>query len=368
MPGMSGFASAALKLYDSGRFDAALELLRTHETTPAPSAERALADATHCRAAFRVGRFAECCRAATRLLQSVDSGVEAALPSRFNVLTTAAVAEGSLGHHLAALEHLRELPTLARRLNDNDFRWRAYATAATCFALLGDPPGARAMFAALAARLAGLTEHAALRGTVLRSLANNELRLARAARAAGRGGLVAACLGAAEQALGEEAELAQAAGTPPQAGAFRDLHRVELLLFAGDARGAERAAAAMLEAAGASPFRAQVRQLTLLRAEALLDTGDAAAAMALLAPLDEAEQPPLEAAELDLDARLLRLALSARCAAATGHAEHEADALRRWKALSEYRRFGVLEAAATYARVRLETEALFQQAFVAAVR
>lgn len=333
--------------YDAGRFDDALALLAGAPDSPEVWRLR-------CLAAFRGGDMASASDAAAAVLAGTDPSAEALRGPRFDVLAIAVVAGGELARFDAMLGQVREMLGLAARSGGLPEYVRARGSAATAFALMGDPWAAQRLLGELAGLFQGGAGSPALEATVRGNHASVCLLIARLARA---GGDEAAALEALEHAgssIARSREVASLTGDRRVA-AFADVHEAELALLQG--RGAE-ALGALSDAiaqADARCLRAHARQLRLLDAEILLAAGEAAAARAHLEQVAGALGPQHE-----LSVRIRTEALRHDVLLALGDPLAARAHLAAARTLEAERQYHQLRAQSQFLRTRLELEHLYR--------
>jgi hypothetical protein len=337
--------------YDAGRFDDALALLAAAapEALATPAALR-----LRCLAAFRVGEMAAAADAAAELLACTDPSAEAGRSPRFDVLAISVVACGELARFDDMLAQVREIQGLATRAGGLPAYVRARGTAATAFALMGDPWAGQRLLGELAGLFQGGRGTPALEATVRGNHASMCLLIARGARAAGDASAAAEALEHAQVSVARAREVAEAVGDRRVA-AFADVHEAELALLLGRGPEAPGRLDAAIAGADQRGLRAHARQLRLLDAEIRLACGDAAGALALLERVAAALGPQHElSVRIRCPAQLhdVRLAL--------GDAAGARAALAAARALENERLYHQLRAQSQFLRTRLELEHLYR--------
>jgi hypothetical protein len=340
----------AQTLYDSGRFDAALTLLRQLATAAEPTAA---AMRLSCMTAFRVGELAESADAAQAVLHITDAGSQPGV--RFDVLALSVVAAGELARFDQAMAHLSDLLALASRSGSGlkDYV-RARGTAATCFALLGDPWAGQRLLCELIGLFQGLTDQPQLEAAVRGNHTSVCLQLARWAR---QGGDEPGATEAMEHAQASQARALEIAEQTQDARikAFANVHDSELALLQGDpARALARLDGAIAQA-DASGLRAHGRQLRLLEADALLDGSDCEGALTHLAHVAASIGPGHE-----VGARIRLHALLHRAHLAQGDTGTALSHLEQSRMLAQWHHYRQQQAQSRYLRTRLELEHLYR--------
>jgi tetratricopeptide (TPR) repeat protein len=344
--------SDAQAAFDAGRMLQALSAARCLDTDAAPQTERAEAVRLRAQAAFRLGEFDEAASAAQRLLDEFG-GQAPTYPARLRMLTIAALAAAEVARFEPALGHLQKLLSTASRGSLEEFV-HARSTAATCFALLGDPWAGQRLLSELMGLFQGLPSESALEAVARRNHTTVCLRIARLARDAGDKAACEEALDHAEVSLQRTREIARLIRDKRLAG-FAELQACEAALMRGQAAAVVATLEMALEATAAAGSPARMRYLLVVLAEACLGANDPARALQLLRDADAALH---EGHDAGLRIRCLR-ALQQACEAtgATGPALAHAA---RAHALDEQRRYRQLRTQSHFLRSRLELEHLYR--------
>jgi hypothetical protein len=304
-------------------------------------------------AAFRLGELDEAARAAQELVDESTRDPTAARPP-LDVLGTSVVAAGELARFDQAIDHLRLMLAAASRAGTLADFVRGRGTAATLFALLGDPWAGQRLLSELAGMFQAGAGEPRLEATVRNNHASVCLQIARLAH---HGGDTRGCEDALEhaQASIERARELLPASVDPRARAFANVHAGELALLRGDAEGALALLDGGIAHADAAQLWAHSRQLRLFEAEVQLLRGDAAAATAHLAVVAQRLDDGHEiGARLRYHDHLHRVHL-ARGEVAAALAEAE-----RVRSLAAYRQYRQSKAQSQHLRTRLELEHLYR--------
>jgi tetratricopeptide (TPR) repeat protein len=343
--------TAAQAAFERGQYVAALEGMRA--LTREPGNDGGVIEALRLRAvaAFRLGELDEAASVAQRLIDVIGRAGPAE-PARVDVLAVSVVAAGELARFEQSIEHVQMMLSAAARAGTLADYVRARGTAATCFALLGDPWAGQRLLSELAGMFQGGAPNPRLEATVRTNHASVSLQIARLAR---QGGDPMACEEALEHAaasLDRAREIAREIGDP-RSQAFGDVHAAELALL----RDQPDTALAMLEGAiaraEAALLWAHERQLRLLEAEALLLKGDVAAAR---------EHLERVAARLntghEIGARIRYHAQMQRALVAVGDPLGALAQLEQARTLAQHRQYLQARAQSRFLRTRLELEHL----------
>jgi hypothetical protein len=302
-------------------------------------------------AAFRLGELDEAAVAAAQWLAECTRDPEDEKP-RLDVLGVSVVAAGELARFDQAIEHLRLMLTAASRAGTLADFVRARGTAATLFALLGDPWAAQRLLSELAGMFQAGAGETRLEATVRNNHASVCLQIARLAR---QGSDAPACEDALEHAAAsiERARELLPASIDARARAFANVHAAELALLRGEGDAALELLAGAIAHADAAQLWAHARQLRLFEAEAQLLRGDPAAARGHLALVAERLDDGHEiGARLRYHDHLHRAHL-AQGDSAAALAEGE-----RARQLAAYRQYRQSKAQSQHLRTRLELEHL----------
>jgi hypothetical protein len=344
----SGSLEAAQAAYDEGRYEVALNGARAHGGDAQPAALR-----LRCLAAFRLGEYDEAASVALQH-QGVAQAAAGTESTVFDVLAVSVIAAGELARFDQSIEHLQLVQSAAARAGSLADFVRGRGTAATCFALLGDPWAAQRVLS----ELMGLFQAGSPERKLESSLRINHVSVClHIARLARQGGDEAACEEAIDHAaasLERAHEIARDSGDQRVA-AFSDVHAAELSML----RGAPDAALALLVGvaaqADAAGLWAHARQLRLLEAEALLAHGDAAAARVQLdivgARLNEGHE---------IASRIRYHGQMQRVLGANGEAAASLEQLEKARVLAQFRQYRQSLAQSRYLRVRLELEHMYR--------
>lgn len=349
LSGADGVA-AVQRAFDEGRYEAACRAAAALEADPVGGAA---ALRLRCLAAFRLGELDEAAQAAQRAVERARERDEHP-HSLVDVYAVSVVAAGELARFDQALEHVQSMQSGAKRAGSLGEFVRARGSAATCFALLGDPWAGQRLLAELIGMFQAGPPDTRLEATVRTNHASVCLQVARAAR---QGGDETACRDAVEHAAASIERTREIARERNDArlAAFADVHAAEIALLCNEAAAALAlldGAAAQTDAAG---LWAHSRQLRLLEAEALLIGGDAVGARAML----EQVARRLDAGH-ELGARIRWHAQMQRALAALGDKAGALDQQERARALAQYRQYRQAHAQSRYLRARLELEHMYR--------
>lgn len=338
--------------YDAGRLLPALQTARQHDTDAVAEPARSEALRLRTLAAYRLGEFEEAACAALSLLDKFG-GQAPSYPARTSVLAASVVAAAELARYEQALVHLQQMLSAAVRGSFDDYV-RARGTAATCFALLGDPWAAQRLQSELLGLFQGLPSESALEATVRNNHAACCLLIARMACDAGDAEGCSEALDHAEASIQRSGEIGALRGDERQR-ALTDIHASELALLRGNAAAALGPLQLALEKAAVAGLFAQERGLRVVLAEACIVAGQPGRAVQVAGQVDVA----LNAGH--------SLELRIRCCVALqqGHAAlgDSAQALThgaRARALEQYRLYHQLRTQSRFLRTRLELEHLYR--------
>lgn len=335
---------------DEGRFADALDRARAAVARDTHNLPACRAQAL---AAFRVGELSECARAAVGAiaLQASPATLE---PTWDDVLAVSVVAAGELAQFDQALAHLQLMLAMAKREGSLATYVRARGTAASCFALMGDPWAGQRLLAELAGFFMGVPQERALEATVRSNLCSTYLLIAQWAR---RVGDTPALQDASDHAATNLALCRElgAALQSPRVLAFADVHGAELAILQGRPGEALAVLPAAIAAAQDSGFWAHTRMLRLTQVEAAMDAGQFDLVPDVLQRVAERLN---EGHELMSRIRFHRAwqrwqAQQGDSAAALTHAD------QAWTLL-QHRNYLQLQAQSRYLRTRLELEHLYR--------
>jgi hypothetical protein len=304
-------------------------------------------------AAFRLGEHDEAAVVAEHWVaeSTRDPGDER---PRLDVLGTSVVAAGELARYDQAIGHLRQMLAAASRAGTLADFVRGRGTAATLFALLGDPWAGQRLLSELAGMFQAGAGETRLEATVRNNHASVCLQIARLAR---QGGDLQGCEEALEHAAAsiERAHELLPASIDPRARAFANVHAAELALLRGEGDAALELLAGAVAHADAAQLWAHARQLRLFEAEAQLLRGDTAAARRHLALVAERLGDGHEiGARLRYHDHLHRVHLAeGELTAALAQAENA-------RVLATYRQYRQSKAQSQHLRTRLELEHLYR--------
>ena len=344
--------SDAQTAFDAGRMLRSLSAARCLDTETTSRTERAEAVWLRAQAAFRLGEFDEAANAAQRLLDEFG-GQAPTYPARLRVLTIAAVAAAEVARFEPALGHLQKLLSTASRGSLEEFV-HARSTAATCFALLGDPWAGQRLLSELMGLFQGLPSESALEAVARRNHTTVCLRIARLAHDAGDEAACEEALDHAEASVQRTREIARLIRDKRMAG-IAELQACEAALMRGQAAAIVATLETAAEAAAAADLPARMRYLLVLLGEACIGAGDPARALQLLRDADAALH---EGHDFGLRIRCLR-ALQQACEA-TGATGPALALAARVQALDNQRRYRQLRTQSHFLRSRLELEHLYR--------
>ena len=337
---------------DAGRFQATLQVARAFDHDSVPPAERTEAVRLRTQAAFRLGELGEAADAAQALLDRLG-GQAPTYPGRIRVLAVSVVAAAELARYEQALGHLQQMLSAAARSSLEDYV-RARGTAATCFALLGDPWAGQRLLSELLGLFQGLPSEAALEGVARNNHTGVCMLVARLARDAGDAAACAQALEHAEASLERSRELVTLTGDP-RLGAFVDVHASEAMLLRGHAVAAIEPLKAAADHAADAGLPAHTRQLCVLLAEACLSAGEPERALQLLRDVATTLR---DGHELSLRIRCRQLLHAAL--ATTGQFELALAQAAQARTLEQYRLYHQLHTQSRFLRMRLELEHLYR--------
>lgn len=344
--------AAAQADFDAGRLQPALHVARSFDYDSVPLAARTEAVRLRTQAAFRLGELGEAADAAQALLDRLG-GQAPAYPGRLRVLAVSVVAAGELARFEQALGHLQQMLSAAARGSLEDYV-RARGTAATCFALLGDPWAGQRLLSELLGMFQGLPSEASLEAVARNNHAGVCMLVARLAREADDAAGCDEALDHAEASLERSRELVQLTGDP-RLGAFVDVHASEVMLLRGRAAETLGSLQAAADHAAGAGLPAHTRQLRALLAEACLSAGEPERALRLLRDVAATLR---EGHELRLRIRCGQLQQAAL--AATGQLEQALAQAARARALEQHLLYHQLRTQSRFLRMRLELEHLYR--------
>jgi hypothetical protein len=351
-PGIEAALAQAQRHYDAGRLLPALQTARQHDTDAVLEPARSEALRLRTLAAYRLGELDEAAGAALTLLDKFG-GQAPTYPARSSVLAASVVAAAELARYEQALVHLQQMLSAAVRGSFDDYV-RARGTAATCFALLGDPWAAQRLQSELLGLFQGLPSESALEATVRNNHAAICLLIARIACDASEVESCGEALDHAEASIQRSVEIAGMRGDD-RVRALADIHASELALLRGNAAAALAPLQLALDKATAAGLSAQERGLRVVLAEACIAAGQPARGVQLASQVDAA----LNAGhELGLRIRC-RVALQQGYAALGDAAQALAQGARA-RSLEQYRAYHQLRTQSRYLRTRLELEHLYR--------
>jgi tetratricopeptide (TPR) repeat protein len=305
--------------------------------------EPALSDA---QIAYDTGRY-------QAALEAVRSGTDPEA-MRFDTLAVSVVAAGELARYDQSIEHLQLLNATAARGGSLAEFVRARGTAATCFALMGDPWAAQRLLSELLGLFQVGGNELRLEATTRGNHASVCLQIARLARQGGDAAVSDEALDHAEASLARAGEIA-AALADARVAAFADVHRAEVDLLRGRSRAALERLDGALARAEAAGLHAHVRALRLLEAEAWFAQGDRVAARgrldAVAARVGEGHEL---GARIRVHTQLQQvLAADGDAVQALAHSEHA-------RQLGRMRQYRQARAQSQWLRVRLEVEHMYR--------
>ena len=352
LPADAALAQAQADL-DAGRLQRALDAMRTVAAGGAPVATRTEALRLQGLAAFLLGEQGEAADAAQALLDLLgDHAVT--YPSRIAVLAVSVVAAGKLARFDQSLGHLQKLLSAASRGGSFDDYVRARGTAATCFALLGDPWAGQRLLSELLGLFQGLPSEAPLEASTRNRHAAVCLGIARQARDAGDDTGCNEAIEHADASLQRVREIVRATGDARR-GAIAEIYGCEMALARGDAADAASRLQAIVVQADAAGLPAHARLLRVMQAEACSTAGEPERALALLRKVDLALR---EGHCLGLRIRCLHQ-LQRACAAVGAHQEALEHAARA-RQIELHLLYQQMHAQSRYLRTRLELEHLYR--------
>jgi len=304
-------------------------------------------------AAFRLGQLDEAATSAQAIVDDSTRDPAAERPP-LDVLGVSVVAAGELARYDQAIEHLRLMLATASRAGTLTDFVRGRGSAATLFALLGDPWAAQRLLSELAGMFQATPSEAKLEATVRNNHASVCLQIARIARHGGDAQGHDDALEHAGASIERARELLPAS-VDARARAFANVHAGELALLQGRADEALELLDGAVAHAEAAQLWAHERQLRLFEAEAYLLRGDAAAAhrhLGLVAQrLDEGHE---------IGARLRYHDHLHRVRLAEGDLPAALAEIDRARALAAYRQYRQSKAQSMHLRTRLELEHLYR--------
>jgi len=344
--------AAAQAAFDNAQFQAALVGARASSAIADP-AQRIEALRLRAQSAFRLGELDEAAESAQTLLAQLGDQAPT-YPQRVAVLSVSVVAAGELALFDQALGHLQQILSTATRSGSFEDYVRARGTAATCFALLGDPWAGQRLLSELLGLFQGLPSEAMLEAATRNNHVAVCLRIARMARDAGEGADFSEAIDHAEASLQRAAEIARQTGDTRLA-AFADVHGSEAALLRGEAASAAVRLQGAAEHADAAGLSAHARFLRVMQAEAL---NAAAAPERALTLLREVDTGLREGHDIGLRIRCVQQ-LQRACIATGAHAEALQHAARARK-IEQALLYKQLRAQSRYLRTRLELEHLYR--------
>lgn len=338
---------------DDGQLQQALSAARALATGDAPAAVRIEALRVQAVAAFHLGEQGEAVDAVQALFERLgDDAVT--YPLRSALLAVSAVASGELARFDESLAHLQQMLSVATRGGSFESYVRARGTAATCFALLGDPWAGQRLLSELLGLFQGLPSEAPLETAVRNSHASVCLRIARMARDAGDTAGGADAIEHANASLERVREVVRLTGDERRR-ALADIYTAEMILLRGDAVESASRLQQSIAHAEAVGQPAHVRFLRVMQAEALSTAGEPARALALLR---EAAPSIREGHCLGLRIRCAQQ-LQRACTAVGDHEEALGHAARS-RSLEQYLLYRQMHAQSRFLRSRLELEHLYR--------
>jgi tetratricopeptide (TPR) repeat protein len=337
----------------SGRLQPALIAARAASGEDTPQPQRTEALRLRALSAFRLGELDEAADAAQTLLDQLgDQAIT--YPARIPVLSVSVVAAGELARFDQALGHLQQVLSAASRSGSFEDFVRARGTAATCFALLGDPWAGQRLLSELLGMFQGLPSEAMLEAATRNNHVAVCLRIARLARDAGDEAGFSEALDHAEASLERSTEIARLTGDARLA-AFVDIYASETAPLRGDTAAAVIRLQGAIESADAAGLQAHSRFLRVIQAETLNASAEPERALALLREVDATLH---EGHELDLRIRCAQQ-LQRACVALGAHAEALQHAARG-RQIEQTLLYKQSRAQSQYLRTRLELEHLYR--------
>jgi tetratricopeptide (TPR) repeat protein len=345
--------AAAQADLDDGRLQSALTAARALAAGDAPATVQIEALRLQAQSAFHLGEQGETVAAVQALFERLGGG-GLAYPSRSALLAISAVACGELARFDESLAHLQQMLSVAARGGSFEGYVRARSTAATCFALLGDPWAGQRLLSELLGLFQGLPSEASLEAAVRNNHASICLRVVRLARDAGEAADVTEAIEHAQASLQRVREIVRLTGDARR-GALADIYAAEMALLRGDAAGSASQLQRAIEHADATGQSAHVRFLKVLQAEAFIAAG---APEQALAQLREVAPSIREGHCLGLRIRCVQQ-LHRACAAVGAH-EEALDHAARARSLEQHLLYRQLHAQSRFLRSRLELEHLYR--------
>lgn len=338
---------------DESRLPAALAAARAIAMGDAPPAARIEALRLQAVAAFHLGEQCETVETVQTLFARLgDAAVT--YPQRSALLAVSAVANGELARYDESLAHLQQMLSVAARGGSFESYVRARSTAATCFALLGDPWAGQRLLSELLGLFQGLPSEAPLETAVRNNHASICLRIARLARDAGEAGASTEAIEHASASLERVREIVKRT-RDGRRGALADIYAAEMTLLRGNAADAASQLQRSIEHAIAVGQPAHVRFLRVLQAEAFSAAGAPERALLLLR---EAAPSIREGHCLGLRIRCVQQ-MQRACAAVGAHEEALGHAARA-RLLEQHLLYRQLHAQSRFLRSRLELEHLYR--------
>lgn len=355
-PAPFDFAQAlqrARALRDANDLAAAHELARQIWKRSTEAEQGIEAGVIACSAAFRLGELGHAIEAGEQVLALLRPG--AVRPQRFDVLAQLTVAYGELARYDEAINAVLAMFDLSDRTRSLRDTVRARGTAASCFALMGDPWAAYRLMSDVADQLSALPGESRIEATARINTASICLLAARMSRAADDRSGTQDMLDAAAESVERTSAIARELGDA-RIEAFAQVHACEAALLRGQfAATLPRVRAALEQLAGAQASHvrlpAQERWLRLFEAEILIEQGEAGQALQTVQPLVRQLGPNHE-----LSARIRVLDLLARATAANGDAPRALTFRERFLALEQHRSARQLRAVSFHHRARADIE------------
>ncbi|MES2960605.1 MAG: hypothetical protein V4792_20620 [Pseudomonadota bacterium] len=337
---------------DGGRLARALQAARALDVEATVATERTEAARLRAQAAYRLGEFDEAADAAQRVLDRLG-GQAPTYPARLRVLAISVVAAAEVARYEQALGHLQQLLSAASRGSLEEFV-HARATAATCFALLGDPWAGQRLLSELLGLFQGLPSESALEAVARRNHATVCLLIARLAREAGDTAGCDEALDHADASLQRTRELGRLT-RDERIGSYAELQACEAALLRGNAGAVFGVLQAAVDQAATVGLAARARYLRVVLGEACVDAGDPARALRVLREADGALH---EGHDLGLRIRCLQALQRAFEASAdpTQALTHAARA----RVLELHRHYRQARTQSHFLRTRLELEHLYR--------
>jgi tetratricopeptide (TPR) repeat protein len=345
--------AAAQTALDEGHLAQALAAARAIVAGEAAPALRAEAWRLRALAASRLGEQGEAVDAVRALFAQLG-GDALAYPPRMALLAISAVANGELARFDESLGQLQQMLSVAARGGSFESYVRARSTAATCFALMGDPWAGQRLLAELLGLFQGLPSEALLETAVRNNHASVCLRIARLARDAGEAAAGAEALEHADASLQRVREIVPLTGDARRR-ALADIYAAEMTLLRGEAAASVGPLQRATEQADAAGQPAHGRFLRVLQAEACIGAGAPEQALVLLR---EVAVSIREGHCIGLRIRCVQQWQRA-CTAVGAHEEALGHAARS-RGLEQQLLYRQLHAQSRFLRTRLELEHLYR--------